>query len=269
MLVLKSLAALALTVGTIVVATAPCEAAAITFAQYSAMGTTSNIRWTNNGSTNSNGTGGHFYSVAGNATTSVAATTDVSFSFLQPAMSPYVTNVVAAFKLDATAPSGNPAFLGGSFLIQPGISGNFSFLTTTAITIGSVTHAAGSNLLSGTFTNAAIAGNRSGSSGGLSASSSPTTLITYSSDFLTFDNSAVFDFSLSLTSILSVVEAAPIGGSPAYAMRSFRGLSGGGFSSDPAPTAEVPEPAVWGMMIVGFGMVGVQSRRRVRRATLA
>ncbi|QXQ08504.1 PEPxxWA-CTERM sorting domain-containing protein [Sphingosinicellaceae bacterium] len=241
----------------------------VTFAQYQAIGTVSNIRWTNSGANGVNGTGGHLFTVANANATSVVATRNVSFSFLQPSISPFVTNVVAGFTLDATTPSGSIATLNSGFLIQPGISGSFSFVTTAPITIGATTYAIGSNLLHGVFTNSAVFGSRNGSSGGFSGSSSATTSIVYTSDFLTFDPASTLDFSLSLTSILSVVQATPTNGDPLHALRSFRALSTGSFSSDPAPTAAVPEPAVWGMMIVGFGIVGVQSRRRTRRAVAA
>ena len=38
---------------------------------------------------------------------------------------------------------------------------------------------------------------------------------------------------------------------------------------DLAPTASVPEPAMWGMMIVGFGLVGASTRRRNRTIVAA
>lgn len=250
MFVHKSLALAALTFVTVVVST---PASALTFAQYQAIGTVSNIRWASSGTTGVNGTGGHLFSVANASATTVVATRNVSFSFLQSSLSPYVTNVVAAFTLDATAPSGNIATLSSGFLLQPGISGSFSFVTTAPITIGSQTYLAGSSLLKGVFTNATIAGSRKGTSGSFSGASSDTTVITYTSDFLTFDAAASLDFSLSLTSILSVVQATPTSGTPQHSMRSFRALSTGSFSSDPAPEASVPEPAVWGMMILGFG----------------
>ncbi|KAB7647444.1 PEPxxWA-CTERM sorting domain-containing protein [Polymorphobacter fuscus] len=41
----------------------------------------------------------------------------------------------------------------------------------------------------------------------------------------------------------------------------FLGNGGQGYALS-AITAEVPEPATWGMMILGFGMVGIAARRR-------
>ncbi len=37
----------------------------------------------------------------------------------------------------------------------------------------------------------------------------------------------------------------------------------------PVPTSAVPEPAAWGMMILGFGVVGAAMRRRIRRSDAA
>ena len=248
----------------------PAQAVITTFADFSAIaGTRANVYWKNNGTNGSNGTGGSIYTIATNSSTT-PGTRNVSFSFLQPSIAPFVTNATAAFTLNASV-SNTAAQLAGNFLIQPGIAGTFSFLTTAPITIGATTFATGSNLLSATFSQAAIFGQRRGTSGSFSASSTdPLDTISYTSDFLSFDPSSSLDFSMSLTSIFSVLQATPTNGVPTRALRTFRAVSTGSFSSDPAPTVTaVPEPAVWGLMIVGFGMVGLQTRRRVRNATVA
>ncbi|MEY2884091.1 MAG: hypothetical protein RL490_1815, partial [Pseudomonadota bacterium] len=50
---------------------------------------------------------------------------------------------------------------------------------------------------------------------------------------------------------------------PNKALRSFRAVLGGQFSSDPAPiTPAIPEPAIWAQLIIGFSMVGFAARRR-------
>ncbi len=41
------------------------------------------------------------------------------------------------------------------------------------------------------------------------------------------------------------------------------------FSIGPVPTGGVPEPAAWAMMLLGFGLVGLASRRKVRRLAVA
>ena len=52
------------------------------------------------------------------------------------------------------------------------------------------------------------------------------------------------------------------------ALRSFRAVAGGSFSSDPAPLAAaavVPEPSTWAMLLTGFFMVGLSVRRRAAK----
>ena len=262
--VLKSLAAAAITVGAIVAAAAPAQAAVTTFASFTALGTPSNIRWSNSSSNGNGGTGGSLYSVTSNTSTTVA-TRNVSFSFLNDPTLSSVTNVTAGFTLNATAPSGSIATLNAGVLTQPGIAGTFSFLSTAPITIGTTTYGVGSNLLSGTFSSGSIVGTRAGTSGSLGSST-----ITFTSDFISFVPGADGDLALLLASITSPIQATPTTQTPTHALRSFRSTGSGQFSSDlTPPTTAVPEPAVWGLMIVGFGMVGVQARRRSRVAVSA
>jgi hypothetical protein len=151
------------------------------------------------------------------------------------------------------------------FLIQPNLTGAFSFLSTTALTVGSTTYAAGSNLLSGSFTDVTIAGQNNASSAAYNGSTGGGAIITYTSDFLTFAPGSDYDLSISLGSLAPLLSA-----TAGQALNSFRAYSTGSFSSEPAPTVNaVPEPAVWGLMIVGFGLIGVQSRRRTGINTVA
>ncbi len=263
----KTVTAAMLALGAIAVAT-PASAVITTFAQYQAIGTKGQTYWKNNGTNGSNGTGGSIYTT-NTPTSTTPGSRLVSFSLLQPSIAPFVTNVNATYTLLASV-AATPAQLLSGFLIQPGISGSFSFLSNAPITIGSTTYATGSNLLSGTFTQAAIFGARNGTSGSFSASTTSGSSITYTSDFLSFAPTVDRDFSISLTSITGVLQAVPTGGTPNRALRTFRAFGSGSFSSDPAPVVTaVPEPAVWGLMIVGFGMVGFQARRRGRNAAVA
>lgn len=272
MTMLKSISAAAIVAAAVAV-TAPASAVITTFASFSPIGTDANFYFKNSGSNGSSGTSASVYTIA-SASSKVTGSVDVKFSFLQPAISPYVTDVTAKFTLFASL-TNTPAQSVGTapapvFLVQPGISGGFSFLSTAPITIGSTTYAAGANLLTGVFNQGVVFGQRLATSGSFSSATSSGATITYTSDFLSFVPTVDRDFSISLTSIQAALQALPTNSVPNRALRTFRAVSGGTFSSDPAPTVTaVPEPAVWGLMIVGFGMVGIQSRRRNRNAGVA
>lgn len=239
--------------------TAPAAAEVVTFAQFQSIGNKGQTYWKNDGSNASTGTGGSFFTTS-TPTSTVPGTRKVRFSFVQPSISPFVTNVVADYTLLASV-TNTPAVLAAGQLIQSSINGSFSFLTESALTINSRTFAAGSNLLSGTFTNASITGQRGGTSGSFGGSGTQGTTFTYTSDFLEFIPASSLDFSIALTSITSALQASPSGGTPNRALRTFRAFSTGSFSSDPAPiVTAVPEPAVWGLMVIGFGLVGIRKR---------
>ncbi len=259
----KLLAAVGL-VGTTVVAAVPAGAVVTPFATYQSVGPAANLYWLNSGGTNNGSTGadGSLYTIASSGS-KLPGSTLVNFSFLQPTLAPSVTNVSAIFTLNASVLSSPAASGTGGSLTESGIGGSFSFVTTSAITIGSRTFAAGSNLLSGVFTPAAIYGQRGATTGTFSASTASSASVKFTSDFLSFTPTVTRSFTISLNSIAGVLQAVPTRDYPLRALRTFRTGSGGVFASDPDPDASVvPEPAVWGMMIVGFGMVGVQVRRR-------
>ncbi len=254
-------------IGTAVVAV-PAGAVITTFATFSAPTSTDNFRYVASGNSNSRTTDGTFYTTH-TGTSTTPGTVDVRFSFLESQFSAYITNATAAFTLSGTVAKGSPATSVGGFLVQPGASGSFSFLSTAAITVGGPffvphTYAAGSNLLSGTFTNGVISG--STSSGSASDSNVTTgSTVTFTSDFLNFTPTIERDLSISLSAILPNLAA---GTGANKALKSFRAVAGGQFSSDPAPLinglAIVPEPGVWVLMVAGFGLVGVSTRRRAR-----
>ena len=267
----KTVTAAALAAGTMIVAAAPASAVVTTFAQFQAINLPGQTRgqtyWKNDGSNAGNGTGGSIYTTS-TPTSTVPGSRLVSFSFLQASIAPYVTNQTANFTLFGSV-TNTPALLAGGVLIQTGIHGTFSFLSTTPITIGTTTFGIGSNLLSGSFNSSQIVGQRNGTSGSFSGTGTQGVTYTYTSDFLSFIPASSLDFSISLSAIQSALQAVPTSGVPNRALRTFRAFSTGSFSSDPAPiVTAVPEPAVWGLMIVGFGMVGLQTRRRSRNASV-
>jgi hypothetical protein len=240
-----------------VIATA---ASAVTFAQFQSIGDAANIRWQNNGagSNATNGTGGSVYTIASGASV-VPGSRNVSFSFLNPALSPFITNVTAKFTFMGSV-LGMPASLSGTTLTQDGISGSFSFKTTAPIVIGFTNYAAGSNLLTATFFNkASITGQDFATSAAITASTGSGSTIIYTSDFMSFANSVSRDYAISLTSVNN-----PLFAAPGKALRSFRANSTGSFSSD-----VVPEPESWMLLIAGFSLVGLASRRRVQKSVSA
>jgi hypothetical protein len=226
----------------------PAQAALTTFANFTGINSDAGVRFDNNG------TGGSLYTIDSPIATTPGSRL-VKFSFLQSALSA-LSDVTASFTMLGSTTS--VAQLTGSFLIQPNITGAFSFLSTTALTIGGTNYAAGSNLLSGSFTDVTIAGQTDASSAAYSGSTGGGAAISFTSDFVTFAPGSDYDLSISLSSLAPLLSA-----TPGNALNSFSAYSTGSFSSEPAPAVNaVPEPSVWGLMIVGFGLVGVQARRR-------
>lgn len=251
---MKKLMILAGVAATALTASAPA-AAVTTFANFSALAGGNNIRWERTAGTGN----ASFYTIATN-TGSTAASRAVNFSFLQSSIAGFVTNVNAIWTLNGTV-SNTVAVVNGANLVQNNLTGSFSFVSTQAITIGARTFAAGSNLLSGTFTQSTLSGARGGNSGGISGST-PSSTITYTSDFMNFGQTVNRNFAVNLTSIAPVFQANPVAGVPTSAINSFRAVAGGSFSTDPAPiVTAVPEPGTWAMMIAGMGLVGFARRR--------
>ncbi|MBU6165844.1 MAG: PEP-CTERM sorting domain-containing protein [Alphaproteobacteria bacterium] len=245
-----------------------------TFANFSAKGgDTANFRWQNGANTNNVATNqasalrfnASFFTIGTNTGTTPGSR-EVKFTFLQDSLNPFVNDLSASFTMNGTV-TGTVATLDGSQIVQTNLSGSFSFTNNTTINFFNRTFAPGSNLLSGTFSQATLSGNRGGTSGGL-LGSTPQTSISYTSDFLTFVGGSDYDMSFGLNSITTqLVTAARLNswnttGTPDSALRSFRALANGQFSSNPAPIAQVPEPGTWAMMIAGMGLVGFARRRR-------
>ncbi len=118
------------------------------------------------------------------------------------------------------------------------------------------------NLLTVSFTNAEL--DASQNAGSFTFKSSANSSITYSSDFLDFSQVITKDFSLAFSGASPKFSAAL--GSSAVNTR-FSGT--GTFASDPAPlTFSVPEASTWGMLVLGFGVVGAVVRTGRRRKDL-
>ena len=162
--------------------------------------------------------------------------------------------------------------LGGGAFWQQGFDGSFSYTYTgPGFTFGGNNYVAGANLLTGVFHNGQIFG--SGRSGGAGDDTTLGGAVSYTSDILNFTGTVDRSFAISLNSVSPSFGAAgcPAGGAfgnCASALNTFRASTAGSFSSDPLPTY-VPEPATWGLMLVGFGGMGAMLRSRRRTAAVA
>jgi hypothetical protein len=266
---------------------APAQAVITTFASFNAA-SAGNVVWVNDGTGGNsvtyrnNGTGGTIFTTgSGQAVrpaSSVPGGVAVSFSFLN-SLNSFISNLPAIFTLSATAVN-SPVETAFGFKFQENIAGSFSFLSDADVTIEGVTYGVGSNLLSGNFGLGTIAGQAGATSGALTSSVDGGGTIAYTSDFLNFASTTNRDLSLSLTSIVSLVNSVNRGlnnssttGVGPNALRSFRATATGSFSSDAAPIvtaiSAIPEPQSWAMLVIGFGMIGVGYRRHNSAAAAA
>jgi len=186
---------------------------------------------------------------------------EVKFSFLQSGFHGLVTNVLAKFQYDATIAKRSPAILSGMSFVQPGLAGTFSFTSENPITIDGISFASGANLLSGVFSGGSLAGVLKQTAGTSDTSTTSGGMITFSSAFLDFSNSANFDIGLTLSSLNARFSL-----QTNHALGSFRSVIGGQFSSDPAPRLKVAEPAnaavlLGGLAMLGFGMIRNSARK--------
>jgi hypothetical protein len=185
----------------------------------------------------------------------------VHFSYLDTTTST-LAFIPTSFQLNASVSPGIAATQSGGIWTQKNLNGGFSFIywdssfaKGSTQTYGGLTLTNGvSNLLSGTFTDARISG-QSGS-GAMNLSMGGGGSASYTSDFELFLGKATGseEFAFNLLS------ATPhFGATAGQSLNSFKANGGGNFSFQ-----TVPEPATWGLMIVGFAGVGgmVRNRRR-------
>jgi hypothetical protein len=234
---------------------------AAVFADFTPTTSAADYKWLQSGAA---GDEGSFFSIVNPAST-VAQGRAVTFTYLDPALSA-LAFLPATFLLNGGVTTSTPATTDGTSFTQLNVDGTFSFTYSGPTkTIGSITltHDV-TNLLSGVFTGAYIRGSTGSGSANLTSTLGT---LSYTSDVESFTGivpgSQEFAFNL--------LSAQP--GFSAVAGKSlntFTANGGGNFSfltTGVGRHGGVPEPATWGLMIAGFGMMGGLLRRR--RAAIA
>ncbi len=224
--------------------TAARAADIVKFADFSQVGTGSDVRWVKTGSS------GLLFSIPTSGA-AIMGPAKVIFNFDLPSLSG-LSNLSANYSLNVTVPTGNPALAVGGFRDQPGLQGGFSFIYTGPTTVLNG-HAitTGANLLTATLTDGDITGVVNGSAGSMFASTDSGSAVTYTSDFIDFTSSTSRDLSFSLNAV-----SPRFGASAGQALNSFAAAETGEFGF------AIPEPATWTMGILGFGLLGATLRRR-------
>lgn len=203
-----------------------------------------------------------------------AGSTLTNFSFLNSKLAHYVNGKAAYFTLSATssAQASLTTIPGlGTVLGQPLLTGTFQFLSATAFNIGSYHVNVGDEFLSGSFSGAGILAFLHGTTASVQASSAAAnTSVTFNdSAFLDFHNANHPITETDATFNMNAIAAGVGILNTKSSLRSFISSGSTQFSSDPAPlVAIVPEPAMWGLLLTGFGMVGFQARRRTRTTSV-
>jgi hypothetical protein len=295
---LRMAAGAALTAALIAGATPSFATDIETFTEFHQLTTTKGVHWirTQVGASNSRARleGGRLFTKnSGTAAIGDAAgELSTSFSFLDPTLAVLLnegTGLRAGFILDATVtPSTGGVFVDGDGnWTQDHVNGSFAFIYRgpTPISDGHTTVFNGDVLLSATFHDAALRGKAGGSTIAFDDSTFAgiTHNIDYFSPFLDFSASTpdpghlitgrdfVFGFSSIASPGLGIgpSTACTVGVGPcAKGFNNFNATASGNMGANPAPKTYVPEPATWGLMIVGFAGIGAALRRR-RRAALA
>jgi hypothetical protein len=146
----------------------------------------------------------------------------------------------------------------GNLWSQAFTGGTVSFTSTAAFTLGATTYAAGSNILSLSFTGGELSALVPGTAGNALVSVPGDGFSGVTSDFLPFPPTQLTDFSISLANVVPgfAIGSGGLGTQSNARFVDFTARGSGDF------TATVPEPGTWLMLLVGFGMVGFAARRR-------
>ena len=244
---IQLLTACALGAASLALAAAPAQAT--TILSFGAASSPGKVGWAMNGS------GGTFQT----GTSSKAASDSIQVQ-LANLLAGDTANVASTFTLSGVAPAGNAAVAAGSHLFQDGIGtaskpGSFSIISAKPFTYEGHLYGAGVNILSGTFDNAEIAGQKGGFTGFASTVMASDVLFTSAIGLMVSSSPDNNDFVLDLASISPGLKIGGVGN----ALQSFNATAAGQFVS------VVPEPATWATMMVGFGGLGVAMRSRRRQ----
>lgn len=209
------------------------------------------------------------YSTNGSST--AFATPVVNFSFLSAVQGPFRSILAgtqkAYFSLDTFSTTAPVKTTIGSLNIftQTFGAGRISFTRTVPVQLYTSTHKlngpARSNLLTIAFNSAQLIAAGSATTFSL-LGSTPGQSLTYTSDFMNFQNSADYDFSLTMTAAnpslsIAAVDPTLTNVTGARSFNTTKASVSGGFAA-----SSVPEPESWAMMIAGMALVGVSLRRR-------
>ena len=238
-----------------------------TFATFSALGG-DNFYFQNASAQNTSADSSFFSIPTSGSTTAGTAQVDFSFINLGATFDSTVKNVVANLTWTSSSTTAAESAFGQA--IQQGVGGQFVITSTAPITLDGKTFAAGSVLLSGSFSGGTLAGGQGTTSGGFDVANGSGGTLTFTSDFLKFAPTANLGSALNFTSGTTVSGQGL--GSLDYgsdALESFKMDAGGSFSSVPEPLAGVPEPASWAMLLLGMGLIGGVLRRRPAPAEAA
>ena len=199
-----------------------------------------------------------------NQNTATPSSVVSTFNFINYAPLAGMTNLAAAFTLNAVE-TGTAVTIVGTQVDQTQISGTFKFTYTGPqfMTVNNILVQTGANLLSGSFSNATISGKKLATVGTFGAAM-PVNPVSFQSDFLNFTNAAYGQtIAVNLWDIQKPLCAQ--GCQPTRALRDMRASMVGTFSA-----GAIPEPATWGLMILGFaGAGGMLRSNRRRLATTA
>ena len=136
--------------------------------------------------------------------------------------------------------------------------GTVSFTSTAAFNLGSTVYAAGSNILTLSFSGGELSAVVPGTAGNALVSIPGDGFSNVTSDYLSFPPIQLTDFSISLGNVVPgfAIGNGGLGIQSNARFQNFTARGSGDF------TAAVPEPGTWAMLLLGFGMVGFAARRR-------